>query len=265
VSSTFSDVDRAARPEDLVRYLGRAHEGLRAPRMRLREGLDLRPGDRVLDLGCGAGHELALLQEDGLFAVGIDASGVMLHATLARLTDQDLDARLARADGARLPFRDGAFDACRIERVLQHVADPAAVLAEAHRVLRPGGQVAVCEPDWASFTIASADRETAEAVGAQAGAATAHRDIGRQLRRLLVAAGFTGVRIEVELAVYATLPELDRVVSLPRAAERACAAGPTTRARADAWLAEQQRLSGSGGFHATLNRSVMAWARRRNT
>ncbi|QMU69096.1 methyltransferase domain-containing protein [Streptacidiphilus sp. P02-A3a] len=260
--STFSDVDRSPRPQELVRYLSEARRGLSAPRARLRELLSPRPGERVLDLGCGAGHELAQLAEDGIVAVGVDASSVMLHASRARLSDQDLEPRLAQADGARLPFRDGVFDACRIERVLQHVADPAAVLAEARRTLRDGGRIAVSEPDWASFTIASADPVTAAAVSARVGAAIVQRDIGRQLRRLLCEAGFTGLRIEVELAVYDSLTELDLVFSLSRATERACEQGAVSAERAADWLAEQRELSATGGFHATLNRSVMAWARR---
>ena len=260
--STFSDVDHSPHPQDLVRYLGEAHRGLSAPKTRIRELLALHPGERVLDLGCGAGHELAQLEEDGMTAVGVDVSGVMLHASRARLGDQDLEPRLAQADGARLPFRDGVFDACRIERVLQHVADPAAVLAEAYRTLRPGGRITVCEPDWASFTIASADPATAATVSARIGAGIAHRDIGRQLRRLLAGAGFTGLRTEVDLAVYSSLAELDQVLPLSGAAERARAQGAVDAERIADWLAEQRALSAGGGFHATLNRSVLAWARR---
>ncbi|MEZ0089749.1 methyltransferase domain-containing protein [Streptacidiphilus sp. EB129] len=259
--STFSDVDASARPQELIAYLDHAHHGLQAPKLRLEQGLAVQHGALVLDLGCGTGHELARLEAGGAVAVGIDASTVMLHAGLARLTDKGLPARLAQADAARLPFGAAAFDACRIERVLQHVADPAAVLAEARRVLRPGGTLAVCEPDWSSFTIASADPETAAAVAGQVGAQIAHRAVGRDLRRLLVAAGFTEVRVEVELAVYASLEELSPIISLPHAAERARDTGRISPAQADHWLAEQSALSADGGFHATLNRSVLAWAR----
>lgn len=258
--SAFSDVDASARPHELLAYLEHAHTGLHSPKLRLQQGLPIHPGDRVLDLGCGAGHELARMEEDGALAFGVDTSAVMLQASRSRLADHDLPARLARADGARLPFRDAVFDACRIERVLQHVTDPGAVLAEARRVLRPGGRLGVSEPDWSSFTLAAEDREAAAAVCAQVGAQIATRDVGRQLRRLLVGAGFAEVRIEVELAVYRSLDELDLIISLTRAADRARRAGLLSEARASALLAEQRALSACGGFHATLNRSTLAWA-----
>ncbi|RAG86839.1 ubiquinone/menaquinone biosynthesis protein [Streptacidiphilus pinicola] len=260
--NAFSDVDASGRAAELGRYLDHAHRGLHAPKGTLRAGLGVRPGGRVLDLGCGTGHELAQLQADGFHAVGVDLSAELLRAGRERLHADGHPVRLAVADGGRLPFADASFDGCRIERVLQHVPDPAAVLREVRRVLRPGGAVAVLEPDWASFAIAATDRDTARAVADAVGADIAHRDVGRHLRRLLVDAGLTEVRVEVELVAYGWLEELANVVDLRRAASRAVADGTLDRARAEAFLTEQQLLSDAGAFHASLNRSVLAWARR---
>ncbi|WP_329389819.1 methyltransferase domain-containing protein [Streptomyces sp. NBC_01351] len=228
----------------------------------MRSGLGPTPGGRVLDLGCGAGHELVQLELDGMRAYGVDASATMLAASRVRLRSMGHPVRLVRADAQRLPFTDGWFDGCRIERVLQHVADPAAVLAEVHRILRPGGVIGILEPDWASLTLASRDGEAARAVADQVGGHIPHRDIGRHLRRLLAHAGFDEVHIEVELMVYSSVEELSRIVSLEHVTNLARAVGRIGHSRATALLNEQHSLSATGAFHATLNRSALAWARR---
>ncbi|WP_051944246.1 methyltransferase domain-containing protein [Streptacidiphilus rugosus] len=258
--NAFSNVDASGRAAELLDYLDHADRGLRAPKAALRSGLDLDPGSRVLDLGCGGGHELVALEEAGMDAYGVDTSAAMLASARDRLAALGRPARLGQADGAELPFPDGYFDGCRIERVLQHVANPAAVLREVRRTVRPGGRVALLEPDWASFTLASADAHAARSVADQVGADITHRDIGRHLRRLLVQGGFTEVRIEVELVVHTSLEDLSRMVSLERAAERSCASGLLDRSRAAELLREQRRLSDAGAFHSTINRSVLAWA-----
>jgi SAM-dependent methyltransferase len=260
--NAFSDVDASGRATELARYLDHADRGLQAPKELLRAELGLTAGSRVLDLGCGTGHELVQLERDGVHAFGVDFSEAMLRSSFDRLASHGRPARLAAADGAQLPFSDASFDGCRIERVLQHVPNPAAVLREVRRVLRPGGRVGILEPDWASLTLASTDMESARAVADEVGADIAHRDVGRHLRRLLVEAGFAEVRIEVELVVHTSLDDLANMVSLDRAAARACDAGRLDRPRADALLAEMRELSAAGAFHATINRSVLAWASR---
>ncbi|MER6775905.1 MULTISPECIES: hypothetical protein [unclassified Streptomyces] len=78
-----------------------------------------------------------------------------------------------------------------------------------------------------------------------------HRQIGRDLRRLLTEAGFTDVRTETELVVHSSLTELSHVISLERAAHVAWTGGLIARERAEALLREQQALSEAGAFHAT--------------
>lgn len=258
----FSDVDASGEVDALVAYLDRAHCALGPLHRRVRECLDLRPGDAVLDVGCGAGHELVALADEGARVVGVDLSAGMLAAGAARLAGAGRAAALAQADAARLPFADGSFDAVRVERVLQHVPDPAAVVAEVRRVLRPGGVGAVVEPDWTSLTLASQDPAGAAAVAGHASATVRNRDVGRHLRRLLVDAGLADVRVDVEVAVYTSVEELGLAASLDRAAECAWRSGDLDRDRAERLLDEQRLLSARGAFHATLNRDVLAWGRR---
>ena len=57
-----------------------------------------------------------------------------------------------------MPYEDATFDGCRIDRVLQHIADPAAAIREMVRVLRPGGVLVAFDNDWETLTVDSADR-----------------------------------------------------------------------------------------------------------
>src|SRR5262245_23485640 len=117
------------------------------------------PGRRMLDVGCGLGDDaaaLARMAAPGGTVVGLDGSQAMIEAARQRhggIAGLSFDV----ADAARLPFDDASFDACRIDRVLQHIADPAAVVRELARVLRPGGVLVAYDNDWETLTVDSAD------------------------------------------------------------------------------------------------------------
>lgn len=119
--------------------------------------LALKPGDRVLDLGCGRGRHVYALYwgSTPVHVVGADLSVEEVKATADGFFDlpppdasPDRSASLSAADAARLPFADASFDAVICSEVLEHVPDPDAALAEIVRVTRPGGQVALSVPRW---------------------------------------------------------------------------------------------------------------------
>ncbi|MEU6391550.1 class I SAM-dependent methyltransferase [Streptomyces sp. NPDC046939] len=88
----------------------------------------------LLDLSCGTGIVTRRLTRPGLRPFGVDLADGMLRAAAPRLA-----GRVARADCRQLPFRDGAFDAVTSVWLLHLLDDAAPVVAEAARVLRPGG------------------------------------------------------------------------------------------------------------------------------
>lgn len=112
-------------------------------RKRTRQCLELKAGQRVLDLAAGTGVSTAELMRSGADAVGCDFSlGMVLtgHGTRGRAR-----VPFVAGDGMHLPFADGVFDAVTISFGLRNIADPVVALNEMARVVRPGGRLVVCE------------------------------------------------------------------------------------------------------------------------
>ena len=113
------------------------------------------PGERILDLAAGTATSSVPLTATGATVVAADFSLGMLQQGARRLAGRPHESlTLTAADGLRLPFRDGVFDAVTISFGLRNTADPGACLAELLRVTRPGGRVVVCEfsvPTFAPF------------------------------------------------------------------------------------------------------------------
>ena len=104
------------------------------------DALALPSGSLVLDLACGTGDLSRLALRRGYRVVGTDLSAGMLKANGAATP-------LAEADGSDLPFLDGSFDGLVCGYALRNFTDLAGTFAEAARVLRPGGRLAVLEVD----------------------------------------------------------------------------------------------------------------------
>jgi SAM-dependent methyltransferase len=135
-----------------------------AQRARTRAVLGVRSGERGLDVGCGPAFlACELAREVGMSGriVGVDESPEMLEAARARIAREGLGNRVEvrPGDASRLDAPSGAFDFVTAVQVYLYVADVEAALAEAARVLRPGGRLAVVDTDWDSCVWLTADRE----------------------------------------------------------------------------------------------------------
>jgi SAM-dependent methyltransferase len=133
------------------------HPGGRRGSARLERALAIGPGQRVLEIGCGTGATLIRLASSyPVQLYGIDRMGRMLETAKRRLALAGLASQvsLARADAARLPFPDGAFDRVYMESVLgfQPPERAGAFLEEVRRVLRSAGRFVANEAVWKEGT-----------------------------------------------------------------------------------------------------------------
>lgn len=102
----------------------------------------LKPGGRVLDVGCGVGQVVGRLTSVGVEAYGVDVSKPNIERA------QKTSPRCQLYDGRRLPFADSYFASVGAINVLEHVEEPEAFIAELVRVTEPGGRVVISSPNF---------------------------------------------------------------------------------------------------------------------
>lgn len=145
----YDDIDGDPEARGLLDYLDVVETvpEVREAKQAASRALGLGPGSAVADIGCGTGVDLPFLVElvkPGGRVAGVDISAAAIEVARAR-TSGLAGIELHRAGVERLPFEDGSFDACRMDRTLQHVANPELALREVRRVTRPGGRLVVHE------------------------------------------------------------------------------------------------------------------------
>lgn len=160
---------------------------------------------------------------------------------------------VVRAVAESLPFADDTFDGCRIERVLQHVIAPARVVDEVLRVVRPGGLVAVLEPDHTSFLVESSLVPDGTLPGRYV--STRHLAIGTEVASLLRERGCVVDDIVTETSFGYDLRKLP--VGAELATLRAVQAGELEPSLRQAWLGEQRERSTAGTFQATWTKILV--------
>jgi SAM-dependent methyltransferase len=97
-------------------------------------------GRSVLEVGCGAGVDLARFAKGGAQVTGVDLSSSAIDLARANFAQQGLEGRFDVADGERLPFPDNSFDLVFAHGVVQYTANPRQLVEECHRVVKPGGE-----------------------------------------------------------------------------------------------------------------------------
>jgi ubiquinone/menaquinone biosynthesis C-methylase UbiE len=251
-SAGFAAVDDAADPISLVRYLDRMSGQLDEIKRRIQQQLEVGKGQFVLDVGCGTGddaRDLSALVGPSGRTVGVDASTTMVQEARRRAAGFAVPVAFAIGDAQALPFAAASFDACRAERVLQHLRHPALAVSEMARVTRPGGRVVACEPDWQTLVIDHPDQAlTQRIVDFRAGTLQSPW-IGRQLPRLFRCAGLVGTSVTLMPAAFA-LAEATDAFRLDVTLQQAAQARVITATDKSRWLAGLADAAETGCFVA---------------
>lgn len=227
-----------APPSDYLRNIANSATG-KSYKAFAKSLLDIRQGDVVVDLGCGAGVDLrAYADAAGRTGkvIGIDEDQSLLNHA-GNSTNHLPTVSTVQADIHQLPLEAGTVDRVHIDRVLQHVHTPPTVLAEAARTLKSEGRIVCVEPDWATLVIdhpdvAFSNSYTRHVVAQVIRNAT----IGRALPRLLDEAGFSVDSIYPVTAHWTDAIEADKILGFRDVCEHAVADGLMTVERTQNWI-----------------------------
>jgi SAM-dependent methyltransferase len=213
------------------------------------DDLTLGAGSRVLEIGCGTGAiSRAMARREEIAEVaGVDPSPHLI-ARAREIAGDAPGLSFAEGDGRELSLGDGEFDAVVLHTVLSHVPGPERVLAEARRVVRPGGRLAVFDGDYATITLATGEHDPLQACADAFAPAFIHDPwLVRRLPALVRGAGFEDPALRSH--GYVQVDEPAYLLSIAdRGADALVAGGRIGPALAEALKAEARRRVEAGTF-----------------
>ncbi len=251
----MADVDQSVNPRASVNYLDAATRRSLDAKISSYAKLGLARGDAVLDIGCGTGDDVRRMAEivgSTGRAVGLDSSEVMVAQARARSEGTNLPAEFVQGSAYELPFENDSFDACRCERVLQHLDEPLAAIREMMRVVRPGGRVLLLDPDFGSGVLDTSHPEIHERMRlfgqkwreTQPGSGWR----GRQLWGLAHQAGLEAVEIEGLTITITSYRAANALAGLETRTAGAVKAGVVSQEEADMYLEDLRDRDAANRF-----------------
>ncbi len=259
----FGRIDNTANAEYFIHFLDAAcaDATFQAYKNRMNELLELKPGSRVLDVGCGTGDDVRIMAKfvapDGQ-AVGVDNSRAMIAEAEKRSAGTNLPTAFQLADTLALPYADGSFDATRADRSLMHVPDPVKAIAEMKRVTKTGGRVVVYEVDFGALMIDADDRVLGRKIINAWSDSVRNGWLGRRIPRLFHEAGMK----EVAAAPHtlSLTPEIALLLAGQATVDLAIKNGTITPAEGAAWLDHMAALQRDGRFFSAMT-GFLVWGR----
>lgn len=223
--------------------------------------LQLFAGAAVLDVGCGVGEDaIALAQRVGSTGrvVAVDHSQVMIAQAINQTKELDLPIEFLVREAQNLQFEDNTFHAARVDRTLQHIADPQDAIAEMTRVVCSGGRVVAMEPDWETFTVNSENRTLSRQLLNFWCDSFSSGWVGRNLSKYFHRANLTDIYVSPETLTITQLDLANQVFDLFQTASRAQQVGLVTQPEAQDWLNELKQLDQSQEFFCSFTGFIVS-------
>jgi ubiquinone/menaquinone biosynthesis C-methylase UbiE len=223
------------------------------------EQMRIQPGLKVLDVGCGPGTDtIALAPAVGPSGqvIGVDHDADMIAEAGKRAQQAGVTAWVTheQADATALPFAADHFDACRCERLFEHLHDPAKALSEMARVTRPGGRIVALDSDWGSLSI---DTREIEAERCHVRFFTEHilnnGYSGRQLYRLFKQQGLVDVSTQMCGVSFTDYAFARQVMLMDRCEREAVASGVMSSQDLERLHACWEQADADGVFFASMS------------
>jgi ubiquinone/menaquinone biosynthesis C-methylase UbiE len=215
-----------------------------------------RPGERILEAGCGSGvlcRMVAPYLVPGGEMLGVDVAPDMIAAARRYAQGLAFPLRFETASGEGLPGSDASFDAAFAARLLLHVPDRAAIVRELARVVRPGGRIVLMDWDFETVTVDHSDRDlTRRLLHWRCDHHGGDNWSGRKLLDDALAAG-----LSPETVAAASVIARDETAALTGTLRRSAAVardgGGITPAEHDAWIGEIDERLATGRFFASIS------------
>ncbi len=248
----FQDVGDSEQAKLFFQLLDNANrlESIQEYRRHIRELYPVEDGHRILDIGCGLGHEVqelaSLVGSDGR-VVGVDNNAPLIAEARRRTEGSHTPLEFFVGDAGKLEFSDNAFDLCRAERFLIFLEDPEKALAEMVRVVRPGGTVVISDFDYARMRVEVSDPALMDRVRKIRVQSVPSALIGRELPSLFHEMGLQEVKVvpHVIMPTYAMYRLVDGGVL-----ENAVNEGSLSRSDYETWWREVEKSARTGHFVA---------------
>jgi ubiquinone/menaquinone biosynthesis C-methylase UbiE len=230
--------------------------------------MQIQPGHKVLDLGCGPGTDTIPLAP----LVGVNGKVMGADYDEAMISEAEQRAELAgvntwvshlRVDAMSLPFETDYFDSCRSERLFQHLLNPAQALSEMTRVTKLGGWVIVLDTDWGSLSTDSDETDIERRLARFVAESSLHNGYsGRKLYRLFKQQNLVDISFEVFPVATPSYTLARMGTQAERIEQEALKAGVISAKELNRWQASLEQADSEGIYFCSVN--VMLFAGRKN-
>jgi len=227
--------------------------------------LGLRAGSTAADIGCGTGEDASamhgLVGQSGSI-VGFDLSDAMLAEARRRHSENETNLKFIRAQAGELGVAGETFDAVRADRVLTHVQEPAAVVREMARVLKPGGRIVISEPDMLGCWVTNRHREISDRIMREIAMSCRQPYIARDLYHCFLEAGISDVQLSLRPVAIADPEPVDNILGFRQTMDAMIQNGNLKIEEANLWFADFNDRRNRGYFLAGVTIFIVSGSKK---